>query len=144
MPEVGGELSTEEQAVVAKLRAIDAQVRAHEAAHVAAGGGVVRGGPTYSYQRGPDGKQYAVSGEVAIDTGGVSGNPRATLAKAQKIQEAALAPANPSSQDRAVAAAAAALAAQAALELAQEKAEKARSEGGTAEDAKGQFVDISV
>lgn len=112
------ELSPEAKAVVAKLKVIDAKVRAHEAAHVAAGGGVVKGGATYTYERGPDGKQYAVGGEVAIDTGDVPGDPKATLAKAQQIQKAALAPSDPSAQDRAVAAAAAAMAAAAALELA--------------------------
>ena len=84
------ELSPEAKAVVAKLKVIDAKVRAHEAAHVAAGGGVVKGGATYTYQRGPDGKQYAVGGEVAIDTGDVPGDPKATLAKAEQIQKAAL------------------------------------------------------
>lgn len=104
--------------VLAELRARDRQVRAHEAAHLAAAGGLARGGATYTYERGPDGRPYAIGGEVSIDTSAISGDPRATLAKAQQIQAAALAPADPSPQDRSVAAAAAAMAAQAQQELA--------------------------
>ncbi len=113
------ELSPEAQRQIAELRARDAEVRAHEAAHLAAAGGLAKGGANFTYQQGPDGKEYAVGGEVSIDTSPVNGNPRATLAKAQQIQAAALAPADPSPQDRAVAAQAAALAARAAQELAQ-------------------------
>lgn len=110
-------LSLESRAQVAKLQARDQQVRAHEAAHMAAGGGLVRGGATYSYQQGPDGKRYAVGGEVRLDASAVPDNPRATIAKAEQLRAAALAPADPSGQDRAVAAEAAAMAAQAAMEL---------------------------
>jgi hypothetical protein len=48
---------------------------------------------------GPDGKQYAVGGEVPIDLSPVSGNPQATVQKAETIQRAALAPADPSGPD---------------------------------------------
>jgi hypothetical protein len=99
------------------LRKRDKEVRAHEAAHQAAAGGLARGGATFSYQRGPDGQLYAIGGEVNIDTSPVSGNPEATLRKAQTIAAAALAPAEPSGQDRQVAAQAARLAAQAQAEL---------------------------
>jgi len=111
------ELSPESRAQVAKLKTRDRQVRAHEAAHMAAGGGLVRGGATYSYQQGPDGKRYAVGGEVSLDASAVPDNPRATMAKAERLRAAALAPAAPSGQDRAVAAQASAMAAQATLEL---------------------------
>lgn len=104
---------------LAGLKARDQQVRAHEAAHLAAAGGLARGGASYTYQRGPDGVAYAVGGEVSIDTGPVPGNPAATQAKAQQIQAAAMAPADPSAQDRSVAAAASAMAARAQRELQQ-------------------------
>jgi hypothetical protein len=104
--------------VLAELRARDRQVRAHEAAHLAAAGGLARSGATYAFEQGPDGRAYATGGEVSIDTSAVSGDPRATLAKARQIQAAALAPADPSPQDRSVAAAAAAMAAQAEQDLA--------------------------
>ncbi len=51
-----------------KLKQTDQEVKAHERAHMSAGAGVVMGGASYQYQRGPDGKMYAVGGEVKIDT----------------------------------------------------------------------------
>lgn len=123
------QLSPEAQKMVTELKARDAAVRAHEAAHVAAGGGVVAGGASFTYQTGPDGKRYAVGGEVPLDASPVKGNPRATETKARQIQAAALAPADPSPQDRKIAAMASQMAAQAASELAKEAAKKA-SEGG--------------
>ncbi|GJL67096.1 MAG: hypothetical protein NPIRA05_20670 [Nitrospirales bacterium] len=113
-----------EREEIAKLRARDREVRAHEQAHAAAAGGLAKGGASFTYERGPDGKQYAVGGEVNIDTSPVPGNPEATIRKAQQIRAAALAPADPSSQDRAVAASTAALEAQARQELQKEREEK--------------------
>lgn len=113
----GEELSEEELQVVRELSARDREVRAHEQAHLAAAGPYATGGPSFTYQTGPDGQRYAVGGEVGIDTSPVAGDPQATLNKARAIMAAASAPAEPSSQDRAVAAAAAAMAAQAQAEL---------------------------
>jgi hypothetical protein len=48
----------------------------------------------------PDGCDYALGGEVAIDTSAIAGDPEATLRKMEQIRRAALAPANPSGQDR--------------------------------------------
>lgn len=109
--------TADQQAEIAKLRQRDREVRTHEQAHIAAAGGLAKGGATFSFQRGPDGKQYAVGGEVSIDTSPVSENPDATIRKAQQIRAAALAPADPSVQDRAVAASANSLEAQAGQEL---------------------------
>jgi hypothetical protein len=100
----GAPLPPGEAAQVAKLKARDAQVRAHEAAHLAAAGSLAEGGATYTYQRGPDGRAYAVGGEVNIDAGSVPGDPEASQAKAMRVVAAALAPADPSGQDLAVAA----------------------------------------
>lgn len=116
----GKELSQEEKDQVKELRKTDQEVRSHEMAHMAAGGGLVRGGAKFEYQTGPDGRQYAIAGEVSIDTSPVSGDPRATIIKMQRIQSAAMAPAHPSGQDRQVAAQAAATAAKAQMELAKE------------------------
>ena len=93
----------QDQAEIQKLKARDLEVRQHEAAHAAVGGAYA-GAPTYDYQTGPDGKRYAVGGEVQISTSKVSGDPQKTLEKAQQIRAAALAPAEPSAQDRRVAA----------------------------------------
>ena len=110
-----------EQRQISELRSRDQEVRAHELAHLAAAGGLSKGGPTFEFVLGPDGQRYAVGGEVQIDTAGVSGDPEATLQKAQQIQQAALAPAQPSAQDRSVAVAAAAMAAEARAEIASQK-----------------------
>ena len=118
----------DQQAEIAKLRKRDQQVRAHEQAHIAAAGGLAKSGATFSFQRGPDGKQYAVGGEVNIDTSPVTGNPEATIRKAKQIRAAALAPADPSAQDRAVAASATALEAQAKQDLLKEEQEAPASE----------------
>lgn len=101
------------------LKTRDLVVRAHEAAHLAAASGIVVGDTRYSFQRGSDGVQYAVGGEVSIDTSKVAGDPNATLQKAQQIQTAALAPTQPSSQDRVVAARAAKMAIEAKAEISQ-------------------------
>lgn len=114
-------LTEEEQKQVEELKARDTEVRAHEQAHIAAGGSYVRGGARYDYQTGPDGKKYAVGGEVSIDTSAVEGDPQATINKAQVILKAALAPAEPSGQDKAVAAQARQMMASARKELMSEK-----------------------
>ncbi len=99
-------LTTEELKEVAQLKSIDREVRTHEQAHMMVGGNLVRKGASYQYEMGPDGVRYAVSGEVSIDASPVDGDPAATIAKMQKVKRAALAPAEPSPQDRSVAASA--------------------------------------
>ncbi|MFT3867997.1 MAG: putative metalloprotease CJM1_0395 family protein [Nibricoccus sp.] len=105
------------EAAASELQSTDREVRSHEAAHIAAGGSHITSGATYSYRTGPDGKQYAVGGEVGIDISPVPGNPQATITKMMMVRAAALAPANPSPQDLAVAAAAAQMEANARAEL---------------------------
>ncbi len=107
-PSRPGALSPEQEAHVRELKETDREVRAHERAHAAAGG-VHAGQPTYTFENGPNGRRYAVAGQVSIDTSPVSGDPQATIDKAEQIKRAASAPAKPSSQDRQVAAAAEAL-----------------------------------
>ncbi len=102
---------------IARLRRIDQMVRAHERAHLVAGGNLVRSGPHYVYRRGPDGKLYAVGGDVVLDTSPIPGDPEATLQKAERIIRAALAPIDPSPQDIQVAMRAQMMAMQARLEL---------------------------
>ncbi len=113
---------------VRELARTDREVRTHEMAHMAAAGGHARGGPVYEFRVGPDGKRYAVGGHVNIDTSAVPGDPQATLRKAQTIQRAALAPAEPSAQDRRVAAQAAAMAAEARAEMAEQRRTEADTE----------------
>ena len=110
-------LSEGELRALQQLQQRDREVRAHEMAHVAAGAGLVTRGASYSYQTGPDGQRYAIGGEVGIDTS-PGRTPEERLAKAERIRAAALAPAEPSGQDRQVAAQAARMASDARLEIA--------------------------
>lgn len=121
----GKPISEEDIARIQELKQVDSKVRAHEQAHMAAGAGLVKGGASYSYVKGPDGNLYAVAGEVGIDTS-EGKTPRETIMRMQRVQAAAMAPADPSPQDRAVAAAAAAKAAKATGELALENMQKAQ------------------
>ena len=114
------ELTDEEKQRVQELKQRDAEVRAHEQAHKRAGGPYASA-PTYEYTRGPDGRQYAISGEVKIDAAEVPGNPKATIQKMEIVIRAALAPAEPSGQDMKVAAQARATKTQAQIELRQEE-----------------------
>jgi hypothetical protein len=107
-----------EERVISELKSRDKEVRDHELAHSAVGGSFT-GSPNYSYEIGPDGKRYAVEGEVSVDLSIIVGDPTATIAKMKKVHAAALAPANPSTQDIQVAASAiqAILQAQSELQL---------------------------
>lgn len=118
------ELTEEEKKVVEQMRQRDREVRTHEAAHLAAAGPYARGGARFEYRTGPDGRQYVVDGSVSIDTSPVPNDPAATIRKAQQIRAAALAPATPSAQDRAVAASATQLEAEARSQLAAEAIEE--------------------
>lgn len=114
-------LSAEEQNQVSDLKSRDREVRSHEMAHMMVGGNLVRKGASYQYQTGPDGQRYAVGGEVSIDSSAVDGDPAATIRKMEQVKRAALAPAEPSGQDRAVSSAAAQTEAAALQELLQQK-----------------------
>ncbi len=115
---------SKEEEVITKLQARDTEVRAHEAAHMAAGGGIA-GGASYDYQIGPDGKAYAVGGEVPIDISTES-DPKATQSKMQKVKAAALAPANPSPQDIKVAATASMIEMKAKMDELKENSEEVK------------------
>lgn len=91
-----------EQQELRELQARDQEVRAHEQAHATVGGRYA-GTPSYDYQQGPDGRRYAIGGEVQIDLAPVAGDPQATMQKMQQVKAAALAPAEPSAADRSIA-----------------------------------------
>ena len=110
------EQRAEEQEIQA-LKSRDQEVRAHELAHANVGGSTT-GSPSYTFETGPDGRKYAVGGEVSVDLSPVGGDPQATIAKMQKVYAAALAPAEPSGQDRQVAATASRIILQAQSEIA--------------------------
>jgi hypothetical protein len=102
--------------IIRSLESRDKAVRNHENAHAGVGGSFT-GAPSYSYEIGPNGKKYAVDGEVSIDLTPIAGEPAQTIAKMNKVQAAALAPANPSAQDIRVAASAASIILEAQAEL---------------------------
>ena len=116
----------EQDRVISELKHRDQEVRSHESAH-ASMGGAFTGPPNFTYEKGPDGKRYAVGGEVSIDLSLIDGDPRATIAKMQKVHAAALAPVHPSIQDTRVATIATQLILQAQSELLAELS-KERSE----------------
>ncbi len=128
--------AAEEQRLIDELKKTDRAVRAHEQAHLAAAGGLAVSGATFGYQRGPDGQRYAVSGEVSIDVS-PGRTPQETIAKADKIRAAALAPADPSGQDRAVASQAMQMKVQAQQQQAQLERETARDGGKGAANEDG-------
>lgn len=114
------ELTASQKALIAELQATDIKVRAHERAHIAAGGGVIQGGAVFTYQKAPDNKLYAIAGEVGIDTS-EGATPEETITKMQTVRAAALAPADPSATDYQVASTASMLQMMARLELSRMK-----------------------
>ncbi|MBU2954553.1 putative metalloprotease CJM1_0395 family protein [Marinobacter sp. F3R08] len=126
-------LSDQELEQLTELKARDREVRAHEATHQAVGGQYA-GAVSFTYQRGPDGAQYAVGGEVSIDLSPVQGDPQATIEKMRIVRAAAMAPAEPSGQDRAVAAEAMQILLQAQSELAVESGSSSSAASDTYRD----------
>jgi SprA-related family len=119
-------LSDAEQAELNSLKARDNKLRQHEQAHVAASAGLNVSKAAFTYQRGPDGVQYAVAGDVRIDAS-PGNNAKDSLARGELIVDVALAPADPTPGDRSVAAVGRNMAQQASAELARD-AEKLRQE----------------
>jgi hypothetical protein len=142
--ETGGETSAKtgedlEDGVIRELKQIEREVVAHEAAHQAAGGRFA-GAVSYAYTRGPDGHAYITGGEVPIHVP-PGGDPEQTVRDMEQVQRAALAPASPSGQDRAVAAQAVAAAARARQEIAVSGAPNSEARTGSeyrTQDASGQ------
>lgn len=126
-----GVQTPDQQQQLRELQRADTSVRQHEAAHQAAGGPYA-GGASFTYTRGPDGKNYATAGEVPVDTS-PERDPQATVRKMETVKAAALAPADPSPQDLRVAQQANAAKAQAM----QQMRSKASGQGG--QSAGGRF-----
>ncbi|WP_404472784.1 hypothetical protein LG301_01435 [Vreelandella venusta] len=125
----GTPMAPEEIQYLEQLKQTDRAVRQHEMAHQIAGGAYT-GGASYEYELGPDGKRYAVAGEVPIDYGKVPGDPQATIEKMQTVIAAALAPADPSPKDLQVAAQARQYLLEAKLEAAMVQSEMNQARSG--------------
>ncbi len=123
-PATSQELSKDEAKEVEELKKRDTEVRQHEQAHLAAAGHLASGGAQYDYEKGPDGRQYATGGHVSISVGG-GDEPEERMRNAQQAERAALAPAEPSAQDRKVAAEARQVATEAQKEINDERASQA-------------------
>lgn len=128
-----------EQRQIQQLAERDREVKAHEQAHQTVGGQYA-GAMSLTYERGPDGKNYAIGGEVSIDTGKVANDPQATLDKAETVRRAALAPAEPSSQDRRVASQAIQIALEARADIQQQRQEELTSDDVSEEQAETQAL----
>ncbi|MBM9614377.1 hypothetical protein JWJ90_08745 [Desulfobulbus rhabdoformis] len=124
------ELTAEEEQMVQELKQRDQEVKTHEMAHLAAAGQYAAGGASYTYQQGPDGRRYAVGGEVPIDVSEEK-TPEETIQKMQAVKRAAMAPAEPSSADRSIAANATATESRARTEMQSEEAESGTDEPET-------------
>ncbi|MBR1601948.1 MAG: hypothetical protein IJ667_00730 [Synergistaceae bacterium] len=122
------DLSESEEKVIQELKDTEREVIAHEAAHQAAAG-AFGGGVSYTYTKGPDGKSYITGGEVPIQMR-TGSTPEETLRNMQQVQRAASAPADPSGQDRKVAARAAAMAAEARQQISRENANNSNNKDG--------------
>ncbi|MBT3135313.1 hypothetical protein KL866_09390 [Alteromonas sp. ALT199] len=116
----------QEATEIEQLKARDQEVRVHEQAH-AATGGQYAGAPQYEYTTGPDNKRYVTDGQVSIDVSEEK-TPEETLQKMEQVRAAALAPAEPSSQDLKVAAEASQKATEARSEIAKGQAESLSAE----------------
>jgi len=127
----GKPLTESQQKEVKELKKLDTDVHAHEQAHLAAAGPYAKGGAHYDYQTGPDGLQYAVGGEVNIDTSKEK-DPKQALQKANAIRAAALAPSDPSGQDQSVAASATQMASEAQQEISSQSTSKFGATNDTA------------
>ena len=92
---------------ILRLQQNDASIKSHEMAHLLVGGGY-SGGISFSYQQGPDGREYVSGGEVSISVS-MGSTPEETIRNMRKLKQAALAPLDPSPQDVLVALQAAAV-----------------------------------
>lgn len=121
-----GDLTPEQKQEVAELKARDAEVRAHEQAHIAAAAGISTSAPNYTFQEGPDGKKYAIGGEVSVSVP-QTGDPETDISNAEIMRNAAMAPSDPSPQDRSVARNAAKIIADAERKLAEQTSQGQKS-----------------
>ena len=136
-------LTVEEEKMVQDLKQRNREVQAHERAHLGAAGQYAKGGASFTYQQGPDGRRYAIGGEVPIDVSAEK-TPEETIQKMQIIKRAAMAPAEPSSADRSIAANASATEARARQELQAEQMEASASESSPEDSAEAENDSVAA
>ena len=86
-----------------ELESVDAEVKAHEATHLAALGAAANGPASFDYLILPNGERIAVGGSVPVSISPVPGDPEATIRKAKILIQAAYAVGMPSAADMQVA-----------------------------------------
>jgi len=86
--------------VLEKFKQADANIRSHEQVHASIG--QTTAPISYNYQKGPDGKMYAVGGSVRLDTS-IPSDPKAAAFKLDQIQKAAIGTADASGADMGIA-----------------------------------------
>ncbi len=134
-------LSEAEKEQLRKLKARDREVRTHEQRHRSVAGQYARG-ISYSYQVGPDKQRYAVGGQVNLDTSPIPNDPEETIEKMEQIKRAALAPAEPSSKDRQVAAESDREIARQQAKIQREKSEEALNVYQSTEEKESPIINI--
>ena len=128
-------LSEDEKRLVKDLASRDTEVKAHESAHQAAGGGMT-GAASFTYQQAPDGKMYAIGGEVSIASPS-GATPEETIKNAKQIAAAAMAAGDPSPQDFSVASSARVMEMKAQQQLAKKEQEQVLGQNTYKEKALG-------
>ncbi len=86
--------------VLEKFKKADAQIRSHEQVHATIG--QTTAPISYNYQKGPDGKMYAVGGNVRFDTS-IPDDPKAAAFKLDQLSRAATGVSDPSEADTMIA-----------------------------------------
>ncbi len=86
--------------VLEKFKQSDAQVRTHEQIHASIGHTTTP--ISYNYQQGPDGKMYAVGGNVRFDTS-IPDDPKAAAFKLDQLHKAASGVSDASGADNTIA-----------------------------------------
>ena len=87
--------------VLEKFKQTDEKVRTHEQIHASIGHTTAP--ISYTYQQGPDGKMYAVGGQVRLDTS-IPKEPKAAAFKLDMLQKAASGPIDSSGADNTISA----------------------------------------
>ncbi len=91
-------LSDNEQKAVNELKSRDKEVRLHEAEHMRNPELISVGGPKFTYAIGPDGKAYAIGGNVTLTTGKPK-SPEDAMQKAMALKNSSMGVGEPSSKD---------------------------------------------
>ncbi len=89
--------------VLDKFKKVDMDVRSHEQTHATIG--ITTTPISYNYQKGPDGKMYAVGGSVRLDTS-IPKDPKMAMEKLDRIKDAVTGVDKPSGADMAISTAA--------------------------------------